>query len=103
LTERCGDHSTETEFGFSFYCDRCGKEWRSATTPYERAGFTDIACKEAEERIWADEHRIAFEQANLEAVFHFNFCPSCERWICDDCLSVDTESGSICRDCATKR
>jgi hypothetical protein len=103
LTEHCTDHSTEKEFGFSFACDLCGKEWRSVTVPYERAGFSNVACAEAEQRIWADEHRVAFEQANLEAVFHFNYCRDCGRWVCDECFLVAEDGrGDVCADCASK-
>jgi hypothetical protein len=100
LTERSVDYSTETEFSFSFLCDRCGREWRSVTTAYERAGFTDINCAEAEARIWSEERRTAFEMANLEAMFHFNYCQDCERWVCDSCFSQESfghEAG--CVDC----
>jgi len=100
LTERCTDRSTEAGFAFSFYCDRCGNEWQSTKVPYDRAGFSEICCDEAEARIWMDEHRLAFERANTEALFHFNYCPLCGRWLCDRCFSIEGgQRYEACPDC----
>jgi hypothetical protein len=30
---------------------------------------------------------------------HFNFCPICERWVCDDCISLNDRDGEICKEC----
>jgi hypothetical protein len=52
--------------------------------------------------IWKQEHRAAFEQANLDAHLHFNFCPICQRWVCDDCISLNDRDGEICEECWNK-
>ena len=53
--------------------------------------------------IWAQEHRIAFEKANLEAHFHFNQCPDCNSRVCDDCFCMDEkEKSGVCKNCGEK-
>jgi len=47
--------------------------------------------------LWAQEHRTAFEKANLEAHWHFNNCPKCGKWVCNDCFYF---TGVICKKCA---
>lgn len=50
--------------------------------------------------IWAKEHRVAFERANLEAQFHFNHCSGCGKWVCDDCFRpLGGEGYDVCCDC----
>jgi hypothetical protein len=34
LTRKTVDHSDENGFSFSFFCDICGKEWRSPDVPF---------------------------------------------------------------------
>jgi RNA polymerase subunit RPABC4/transcription elongation factor Spt4 len=33
---------------------------------------------------------------------HFNFCPVCGRWVCDDCISLNDRDGEVCRECGDK-
>ncbi|MDR0376939.1 MAG: hypothetical protein LBH70_04010 [Spirochaetaceae bacterium] len=35
-------------------------------------------------------------------ILHFNRCPRCGRWVCDDCFLAGSggDSMGICRDCA---
>ena len=58
--------------------------------------------EEARKLLWAHEHRKAFEQANLEAHLQFNRCPSCGKWVCDDCFCIEVEKGRVCSDCCYK-
>jgi len=101
LTKRTTDFSNAGSFSFSFYCDACGKEWKSPTFPFESGGFTAIGNEEARQLIWAQEHKTAFDKANLEAHFHFSFCTKCEKWVCDDCFDLegDGKEGN-CKACA---
>ena len=51
--------------------------------------------------LWEQEHQAAFEQANLEAHFHFNRCPLCGKWVCDDCFRAEEiRHGGACKSCA---
>lgn len=34
FTKRCTDESTLEEFAFTFYCDLCGKPWKSIPIPF---------------------------------------------------------------------
>jgi len=51
-------------------------------------GFTAVHNKEVWKLIWADEHRLAFEKANLEAHLHFNRCSENGEWVCDECFEI---------------
>jgi len=88
LTKRSIDHSNTESFSFSFFCDQCGKEWASLTVGFASGGFTVIENEAAWKLIWAEEHRLAFEKANLEAHLHFNWCSEIGEWICDDCFEI---------------
>jgi len=88
LTIRTTDRSNGESFSFSFYCDECGREWKSPVIFFEFGGFSFIENDEAKKLIWADEHKAAFEHANLEAHFHFNHCPESGKWICDECFNA---------------
>ncbi|MCL2243406.1 MAG: hypothetical protein FWC03_02930 [Treponema sp.] len=92
LTSRTTDHSSVELFSFSFFCDNCGKEWKSQPIPFELGGFTVIENEEARQLVWAQEHRTAFDRANLEAHFHFNHCSESGKWVCDEC--IDSRTGS---------
>ena len=100
LTRKSTNHSDLEKFAFSFYCDICGKLWKSRIIPFEKAGFTAVEHKEAQQLIWTQEHKAAFEQANLEAHCQFNFCKQCGRWVCDDCFDADGNGkNGLCIDC----
>jgi ribosomal protein S27AE len=99
LTRQTTDHSDEKGFGFSFFCGSCGKEWKAPSVPFEIGGLT-IEHEEARLLLWANEHRIAYEQANLEALMHFNLCPDCGKRVCDDCFGFDEiRKEGVCRKC----
>jgi len=95
LTKRSTDHSDSETFSFSFFCDICGKEWRSPAVSLTEGGFTSIEHEEARQLLWSQEHRVAFEQANLEAHLQFCLCLKCGRRVCDDCFSLE-----VCKECA---
>ena len=87
LTRKSIDRSNTEQFGFSFFCDRCGKEWKSQTLPFNNGHFTAIENEEARQLVWAQEHRAAFDRANLEAHFHFSHCADSGMWVCDECFN----------------
>jgi hypothetical protein len=101
LTRRSTDHSNAELFSFSFFCDICGKEWRSPAVWFETGGMA-IEHEEARQMVWAHEHKTAFEQANLEAQMHFNNCTRCGKRVCEECF--DTRDGDVwlCVECVKK-
>ena len=99
LTEKTTDHSDTGHFSFSFFCDRCGKEWISPEKPFSGGMCTTVEKNEALRLLWGNEHRAAFDEANLEAHVHFNHCPVCGKRVCDDCFCVAGKNGGECKDC----
>ena len=101
LTRKSADHSNLKQFSFSFYCDHCGAEWKSSAIPFESGGFTAVDHEEARQLIWAQEHKTAFDRANLEAHFHFNHCPESGVWVCDGCFDAEGKvKNEIYRECS---
>jgi hypothetical protein len=98
LTKRTIDHSGVDSFSFSFFCDICGKEWRSPTVAFKTGGIT-IEHEEARTLLWAKEHSAAFEAANLEAHLQFNHCEKCGKWVCENCYDVMDGDLYKCREC----
>jgi len=104
LTKKSVDHSDTGHFSFSFFCDRCGKEWTSPTQTFSGEGSPTIENQDALKLIWGNEHLVAFNEANLEAHMHFNYCPICGRRVCDECFNFEEkEHGGICKDCFSKQ
>jgi hypothetical protein len=99
ITKRTTDYSGTESFSFGFSCDCCGKEWRSPAVSFETGGFTAVEYEGTRQMIWEQEHKTAFDQANLEAHLHFNRCPICGKWVCDDCISMKDPGREICREC----
>jgi hypothetical protein len=96
LTMRSTDYSSAHSFSFGFYCDLCGREWKSPAVPFETGGLT-IEHEEARTLLWAKEHGAAFEAANLEAHLQFNLCANCGKWVCDrDCVKSPARQQKIC-------
>jgi hypothetical protein len=103
LTKKSIDHSDSGNFSFSFFCDKCGKEWTSPPQPFTGESSPVIENKDALNMLWASEHRAAFDSADLEAHLHFNFCPVCGRRVCDNCFNIaEKEHGGACYDCSSK-
>jgi len=101
LTKLKTDNSDRKGFSFSFYCDCCGKEWKSPLTPYLSGGYASIEHKETKKLIWMWEHEAAFEYANAEAHLHFNKCSECGKWVCDACFYVHRKKeDGLCRVCS---
>ena len=101
LTRQATDNSGEKNFTFSFFCDTCGREWKSQEKLFMEGGFTGIKHEGTRKMLWEREHQAAFEQANLEAHMHFNCCPLCGKWVCDDCFRAEeVRHGGVCKNCA---
>jgi hypothetical protein len=95
ITGKITDESTDKAFMFTFYCDLCGRMWKSMpVSPLERKRRRE----KERDGAWRLEHAAAYERANLEAMQHFNRCPRCRRWVCNDCLLL-LEEGDLCREC----
>ncbi|MDR0463761.1 MAG: hypothetical protein LBG94_01445 [Treponema sp.] len=103
LTNKSTDRSNLAVFSFSFYCDICGKEWVSPPVSFDAGGFSAVEHKETYQMIWEQEHKAAFEHANLEAHWHFNNCPKCGKWFCDNCCDMKgKDDNGLCVECAKK-
>lgn len=86
-TKKMSDHSKESAFSFSFFCDICGKEWRSKHLSF--SGNDEIgAFEKINQLIWQCEHDAAYERAVHEVMLEFNHCPKCGKWVCQDCFHV---------------
>ena len=104
VTKRIVDRSDRDGFLFSFFCDRCGKEWRSVLQPFTRMGFAEVADEEVRSFLWNAEHNAAYERANVEALFQFSRCPTCGLLMCDECFHTSQgEITDICLDCLAKQ
>jgi hypothetical protein len=88
LTKKYTDYSDLEKFVFGFFCDNCGWEWKSPPVMFTSGGFSSIENEEIKNLIRAREHQVAFETANLEAHFHFNYCAEKALWECDDCFCL---------------
>jgi len=101
LTEKTVDHSDGGHFSFSFFCDKCGKEWTSPVQDFSGMGSTAVEKDEAQQFLWAHEHRLAYEAANYEARGYFNHCPVCGKRVCDDCFDIEEKvHGGVCKECS---
>lgn len=103
ITKKVEDHSDEKQFSFSFYCAVCQHPWHSVPINFSggRNKAGPEACAEQDRGktcLWEKEHEAAYERANREAMLHFNRCPICKQWVCDDCFHMD-ESGDACEVC----
>ena len=49
---------------------------------------------------WQKEHEKAFERAQNEAMQHFHRCPSCNKYVCDQCFNEDE---GLCVSCAPRQ
>ncbi|MCL2705386.1 MAG: hypothetical protein FWE72_04160 [Spirochaetaceae bacterium] len=104
LTKKTADLSDRENFSFSFFCDCCEREWISPSIPFSFGKFSSIKHEETMKLIWAWEHQLAFEQANLEAHFHFNNCSECNNWVCNVCFAPEKEDPQgHCNGCSEKR
>lgn len=91
LTKQFKDNSTDATFNFIFFCDVCGKEWYSYSLPFSlsKSPFDLNRCDQyAKLLLWQSEHDAAYGRANNGAISHFNRCPVCSRWVCDDCFTA---------------
>jgi len=102
LTKKSTDRSDLKKFLFGFFCDRCGAEWNPPALPFEQGGFSNVDNEVVRQLIWEQEHKAAFDGANLEAHFHFSYCEKCGRWVCDDCANLEARRGEVCIDCGGK-
>jgi len=104
LTKHTDDLSDQGNFKFSFFCDCCEKNWISPSIPFSFGKFSSFKHEETMKLIWAWEHQMAFEQANLEAHFHFNNCSECNSWVCNACYEPENEEHSgRCKECSEKK
>ena len=100
VTKRCLDRSTMEGFAFSFFCDICGGEWRSAWYDFNSREFIPPIDPAVYQILWSDQHNAAYERARLDAAFVFNRCPVCRCSVCNECFHLsETGVSDICKDC----
>ena len=103
VTKKWIDRSSPERFSFSFFCDRCGWEWRSEDILFNAEGFTMPLDDAVRSMLWIDQRRAAYDRANTEALFMFNHCSICGDRVCDDCFYiVDSVRPNICDNCAKR-
>jgi hypothetical protein len=96
------DLSTVDGFRFQFACALCGGTWSSGYRSLDPEGFEAPFPVGVRALIWENGHRAALQLAEAEALFHFNHCDRCDRWVCDGCFRPNAwpATGDRCRDCA---
>ena len=100
VTKQCANHSTMDSFSFSFFCDMCGKEWRSARYDFNPGDFAAPLDPAVYQLLWNDQHKAAYERAKRDASFMFNRCPLCGRAVCKACFHLAEKGVSdICKEC----
>ena len=100
VTKKFTNLSTNDDFQFIFHCDRCGSGARSEKYKFRADGFDPPPRGNARALLWTRQHDAAYERANDEAQFDYNFCPVCGRLVCDNCFHVSPEGPTdICLDC----
>jgi len=99
-------------FQFEFYCEVCSQNWRSPFKAYRtgqatallgrlafmftglyaagRAGtaLTDVGSGRAKQH--------ALEEAQVEALKHFQQCPDCNKWVDETCFDANAEQCVEC-------
>ena len=100
LTKRYMDRSTMDGFSFSFYCDRCSKEWRSVRYDFNPGSFVTPSDSAVYQMLWNDQHKAAYARAIREGALAFNLCPVCGCKVCQECFYL-SEIGmtDVCTDC----
>ena len=100
VTQKRIDRSTMEGFSFSFFCDICAGEWRSAWYAMNPGRFEPPIDPAVYQMLWNDQHQAAYERAKLDAAFSFNRCPACGRHVCNECFHLaETGDSDICKDC----
>jgi hypothetical protein len=100
VTKKRADRSTMDAFSFSFFCDICEVEWRSARYKLNPGDYSAQINSAIYRMLWNDQHAAAYERANRDARFEFNRCPMCGRGVCKDCFHLSvTGVSDICVDC----
>ena len=103
VTRQYKDLATANSFAFAFYCDRCGKEWRSDVYALNLDGFEPPVDDKVLSMIWNQQHEEAYERANREAGAIFIRCAGCGCRICDDCyFAAEADMRRVCADCGNK-
>lgn len=115
IVNNYSDLSTNEGFQFEFYCNRCGKGYRTKFKPSISGkvnGVLDTAsglfggllgkASYVSDRInsaaWEKEHDDAFTQAMKDIKEDFTQCPRCQAWVCKD--KCWNEKRGLCKDCS---
>ncbi len=93
FTRKYTDESTEDEYVFTFCCDICGKPYRASAV-----------CRGNKKGLFRGrEYRRALRAAWHEAELHFNRCPCCSAWVCDDDFDMSVGRCKACEDEGKKK
>lgn len=101
VTKRFVDNSTLTRFDFEFYCDCCGKPLQAIVIEprfrFRKKLWITRDEREARAIIYANDHSMAYERANMEVRHELNRCEVCSEMVCEDCTVYGAlESGGVC-------
>ncbi len=96
VTRKYRDLSTTESFAFAFYCDRCGKEWRSEIYDFNMDEYAKPVDERIRAMVWNEQHDEAYARANLDAQGQFLRCNKCGRRVCGACCA---EMIGLCQDC----
>jgi len=94
ITRKMTDESKDGVYAYTFYCDICGKPWRSE--PYYTASPDEI-----DPLVRESERVAAYERANREALNWLSRCPVCKQVVCDQCFDI-LDDNDMCAQCAAK-
>ncbi|MCL1913536.1 MAG: hypothetical protein FWG10_06620 [Eubacteriaceae bacterium] len=100
------DLSTPNSFQFSFHCSICGAGATSERYSFNFTGFGEEPAQSVRTMVWALQHKEAYERAAYEARCEFNYCPSCNRYVCDKCFCMSADgshTAGACRDCKAQK
>lgn len=95
------DLSTKERFLFRVFCDECGTEYGNKPIRFTKAGTpaSTPGKQVIYTALYEQEHRDARRLAVSSAAEQMNYCPICNRLVCNRCFLI-CEELDMCRHCA---
>ncbi len=83
FTKKYREEHSGGKLQFTFYCDICHREYASPVfeAPIEQGLFQKWKLQKAYVKV--------FEEAQSDAMEHFNRCIACGQWVCDEDFNRD--------------
>ena len=95
------DYSSDTELSFAVCCAVCGKQYSGIRRRFSKAKRPPAS--DGKKIIYQILYRREWEQLRAETIQsakrQFNFCPVCQRLVCDNCFLI-CEELDMCKACA---